>query len=142
MSAASFAGTDLPFAAIWWKAHERAWAAIAAPGTWLTVNARRGRGGDPQGARLPLCARIKASLSPYSIGTAQECGNRPHSSRSKRPGRLTEKWSQSVLAAGAFRGRVRRDRRHRGDGHEYGHFAARSACRAAAARAKAGEPTR
>jgi len=62
--------------------------------TWLTGKRRVAvarRSARRQIARLR--AHQSLAIAVFNQGTAQECGNRPHSSRSKRPGRLTEKWS-------------------------------------------------
>ena len=83
------------------EAHENAWAAIAAPGTWLTGEHRVAVAAEIRKARdCPLCARIKASLSPYSIEKHQSAELELIHRVVNDPGRLTEKWSQSVLAQG------------------------------------------
>jgi hypothetical protein len=90
------------------QSHERAWAAIAAPGTWLTGERRVAVAAEIRRARdCAYCARIKAALSPYAVqgehdtlgalGAAEvELIHRVVND----PGRLTEKWSRSVLARG------------------------------------------
>jgi len=87
------------------EAHERAWAAIAAPGTWLTGERRVAVAAEIRKARdCPLCARIKASLSPYSVEKHQSAELELIHRVVNDPGRLTEKWSQSVLAQGLSEG--------------------------------------
>lgn len=89
------------------EAHERAWAAIAAPGTWLTAARRVAVAAETR--RAPVCAqcaRLKAALSPNlpgehdtpgALGTVEvELIHRVVSD----PGRLSEAWTQSVLARG------------------------------------------
>ena len=90
------------------ESHERAWTAIAAPGTWLNGSQRLAVAAEIRKARdCAFCARIKAALSPYALkgehetlgvlGAAQvELTHRVVND----PGRLTEKWSASVLAQG------------------------------------------
>ncbi len=60
MSATSFAATDLPIRDDLIDAHERAWNAITAPGTWL-VGARRVAVAAEvrQARRCAHCARIR-----------------------------------------------------------------------------------
>jgi hypothetical protein len=94
------------------EAHERAWAAIAAPGTWLTSERRLAVAAEIRHAReCAHCARIKAALSPNAVdgahqsfgvlGTAEvELIHRVTGD----PGRLSEKWAQSVLACGLSEG--------------------------------------
>jgi len=94
------------------QAHERAWAAIAAPGTWLTGERRVAVAGEIRHAqRCAHCARIKAALSPNAVqgehdslgvlsGAQVELIHRVVND----PGRLSEPWSQSVLARGLSEG--------------------------------------
>ncbi len=89
-------------------AHDTAWAAIAAPGTWLTGAQRVAVAAEIRHALdCPHCAAIKAALSPNAVkgvhsslgtlGTAQvELIHRVVSD----PGRLSEPWSQTILAQG------------------------------------------
>jgi alkylhydroperoxidase family enzyme len=106
MSAVSFAGTDLPIRSDLAEAHERAWAAIAAPGTWLTGERRVAVAAEIRKARdCALCARIKAALSPYSVEGKHESAEADLIHRVVNdPGRLSEKWAQSVLARGLSEG--------------------------------------
>lgn len=112
MAATSFAGSDLEIRADLVDAHERAWEAIAAPGTWLTGAQRVAVAAEVRRARhCAHCAALKAALSPNAVagmheslgalGPAQvELIHRVVSD----PGRLSERWSQSVLARGLGEG--------------------------------------
>jgi hypothetical protein len=112
MSAVSFAGADLPIRNDLLEAHERAWAAIARPGTWLTGKQRVAVTAEIRhAAGCALCARIKAALSPNAVqGTHDTLGElRPAEVELVHrvvndPGRLSESWSQSVLARGLSEG--------------------------------------
>ena len=92
-------------------AHDRAWAAIAAPGTWLTGERRVAVAAEIRRARTcAQCARIKAALSP-NIPGAHESTGRLGAAEVELihrvvcdPGRLSEKWSQEVLARGLSEG--------------------------------------
>ena len=88
------------------EAHDRAWAAIAAPGTWLTGERRVAVAAEIRRARdCPLCARIKAALSPYSVEGKHESAEAELIHRVVNdPGRLSEKCAQSVLARGLSEG--------------------------------------
>jgi len=93
-------------------AHERAWAAIAAPGTWLTGKERLAVAAEIRAAQACAhCARIKAALSPNAVtGTHTTLGAVSPAQVElihrvvNDPGRLSEKWSQSVLARGLDEG--------------------------------------
>ncbi len=108
MSAVSFAGADLPIRDDLLEAHERAWAAIARPGTWLTGKQRGAAAAEIRhAAGCALCARIKAALSPNAVpGTHDSMGELPPAEVElvhrvvNDPGRLSESWLQSVLARG------------------------------------------
>jgi alkylhydroperoxidase family enzyme len=92
-------------------AHDRAWAAIAAPGTWLTGERRVAVAVEIRCARTCAhCVRIKAALSPNIPGEHETTG-RLGAAEVKLihrvvadPGRLSEKWSQEVLALGLSEG--------------------------------------
>jgi len=112
MGSLSFAGSSLPVRDDLVAAHERAWAAIAAPGTWLEGARRVAVAAEIRQARdCAHCARIRAALSPNA---AQ--GEHTHTGKLSPaevelvhrvvgdPGRLTEAWSQSVLARGLTEG--------------------------------------
>ena len=112
MAATSFAGSDLPVRSDLVEAHQRAWAAIAAPGTWLSGAQRVAVASEIRHARdCAYCARIKAALSPNGVaGVHDSLGElgAAHVELIHRvvgdPGRLSEKWSQSVLALGLTEG--------------------------------------
>lgn len=105
MSASSFAGNDLAVRADLLEAHERAWAAIAAPGTWLSGAQRVAVAAEIRRAR------IKAALSPNGVAGAHESLGKLGAAQVELihrvvgdPGRLSEAWSQSVLAQGLSEG--------------------------------------
>ena len=112
MQTKSFEKSTLPVRADLVEAHERAWAAIAAPGTWLTGEERVAVAAEIRNAPpCAYCARIKAALSPYADkGTHDSLGVLipAHVELIHRvvndPGRLTERWSASVLAGGLEEG--------------------------------------
>jgi alkylhydroperoxidase family enzyme len=112
MSATSFAGSELPVRADLLAAHERAWSAIAAPGTWLTGVQRVDVAAEIRHARAcEYCARIKAALSPNGVPGAHQSLGKLGAAQVELihrvvgdPGRLSEKWSQSVLALGLAEG--------------------------------------
>lgn len=103
---------DLPIRPDLVESHERAWAAIAAPGTWLTGERRVAVAAEIRNARrCEHCAQIKAALSPNAVkgehtslgalGSAEvELIHRVVSD----PGRLSERWADSVLARGLTEG--------------------------------------
>lgn len=89
------------------KSHDRAWAAIAAPGTWLTGERRVAVAAETRHARnCALCARLKAALSPNVAGEHDTPGRLAPAEVElvhrvvSDPGRLSEAWAQSVLARG------------------------------------------
>jgi len=109
MSAQSFSGAiraDLI------AAHEQAWEAIAAPGTWLTGAQRLAVAAEVRQARTCAhCARIRAALSPNAVPgehaglgilapAAVELVHRVVAD----PGRLSERWARSVVAGGLAEG--------------------------------------
>ena len=110
--AKSFEGIDLPVRSDLVEAHQRAWAAIAAPGTWLTGARRVAVAAEIRRAHdCRLCARIKEALSPNAVdGVHQSLGGLGPAEVELvhrvvgDPGRLTERWSQSVLARGLEEG--------------------------------------
>jgi alkylhydroperoxidase family enzyme len=93
-------------------AHERAWAAIAAPGTWLSGERRVAVAAEIRHAHgCEHCARIQAALSPQAVqGEHVGLGalGAPEVELIHRvvcdPGRLSEPWSRSVLARGLSEG--------------------------------------
>jgi alkylhydroperoxidase family enzyme len=90
------------------EAHDRAWAAIAAPGTWLTGERRVAVAAEIRKALdCAHCARIKAALSPNGVPGSHESLGELGAAEVELihrvvndPGRLSESWSQSVLAQG------------------------------------------
>jgi hypothetical protein len=93
------------------ESHERAWAAIAAPGTWLTGERRVAVAAEVRHARkCAHCAQIKAALSPNVRGEHDGLGKLKPAELElvhrvvSDPGRLTEAWTQSVLAQGLTAG--------------------------------------
>jgi alkylhydroperoxidase family enzyme len=112
MSATSFAGSDLPVRSDLIDAHERAWAAIGAPGTWLTGPQRVAVAAEIRRARdCAHCARIKAALSPNAVQGEHETLGKVGAAAVELihrvvsdPGRLSEPWSQAVLARGLAEG--------------------------------------
>jgi alkylhydroperoxidase family enzyme len=104
----SFEGCDVPVRSDLVEAHERAWAAIAAPGTWLTGERRIAVAAEVRYARkCSYCARIKAALSPYAVEGVHESLGALDPVQVELihrvvgdPGRLTERWSRSLLARG------------------------------------------
>jgi alkylhydroperoxidase family enzyme len=87
------------------EAHDRAWAAIAAPGTWLNGARRVAVAAEVRRARTcARCARIKAALSPNVAGAHETAEIELIHRVTSDPGRLSEKWSQEVLARGLGEG--------------------------------------
>jgi alkylhydroperoxidase family enzyme len=94
------------------QAHERAWAAIAAPGTWLTGERRVAVAAELRHAYgCAHCKRIKAALSPNAVqgehaglGTLGDAEVELVHRVVNDPGRLSESWSHSVLARGLSEG--------------------------------------
>lgn len=93
------------------ESHERAWAAIAAPGTWLTGARRVAVAAEIRHAqKCAQCTRLKAALSPNIAGEHDSLGKlKPAEAELVHrvvsdPGRLTEIWAQSVLARGLAEG--------------------------------------
>jgi hypothetical protein len=112
MSATSFAGADLPIRSNLLEAHERAWSAIAKAGTWLTGERRVAVAAEIRhGLKCGHCARIKQALSPNGVKGEHESLGRLSAAEVELvhrvvndPGRLSEAWSQSVLARGLAEG--------------------------------------
>jgi hypothetical protein len=107
----SFEGTDLPIREDLVEAHERAWAAIAKPGTWLTGERRVAVAAEIREARgCAHCATIRAALSPNVPGQHESLGALGEAEVElihrvvNDPGRLSESWAQSVLARGLSEG--------------------------------------
>ena len=87
------------------EAHDRAWAAIAAPGTWLSGERRVAVAAEIRKAReCALCARIKAALSPESQASHDSAEIELIHRVVSDPGRLSQRWADSVLARGLSEG--------------------------------------
>ncbi len=92
--------------------HDQAWAAIAAPGTWLDGARRVAVAAEIRRAReCAYCAQIRAALSPYGVKGQHDSTGKLGEAEVELvhrvvndPGRLTESWSQSVLARGLAEG--------------------------------------
>ena len=100
--------SDLPIRNDLTEAHDRAWAAISQPGTWLTGERRVAVAAEIRRARdCALCARIKGALSPNAVQGSHDTLGKVTPAEVELihrvvndPGRLSESWSQSVLAKG------------------------------------------
>ncbi len=94
------------------EGHQRAWEAIAAPGTWLTGKRRVAVAAEIRNAYgCAVCERIKAALSPNAIRDAHPSLGALSPAEVELvhrvvndPGRLSEPWAQSVLARGMSEG--------------------------------------
>ena len=94
------------------ESRERAWAAIAAPGTWLTGRRRVAVAAEIRHALgCALCARIRDALSPYAVEGAHDTLGVLSDAEVvlvhcvvNDPGRLSESWVQAVLARGLAEG--------------------------------------
>lgn len=94
-------------------AHDAAWTAIAKPGTWLSGRERVAVASEIRHALSCVhCANIKAALSPNAVNGAHESTGALGAGETELihrvvgdPGRLSEKWSQSILAQGVTEGR-------------------------------------
>lgn len=112
MQARSFEASTHPVRADLVDAHERAWTAIAAPGTWLSGAQRVAVAAEIRAAfACAHCARINAALSPNWVeGAHAGLGNVPPAQVElihrvvNDPGRLSERWSALVLARGLDEG--------------------------------------
>ena len=112
MSATSFAGSTLAVRDDLAESHQRAWAAIAAPGTWLTGARRVAVAAEIRRARdCTHCARIRAALSPNGVPGAHQSLGEVSAAEVELihrvvndPGRLSEQWSRQVLARGLAEG--------------------------------------
>ncbi|MSQ55669.1 MAG: hypothetical protein EXR31_09905 [Betaproteobacteria bacterium] len=110
--ATSFSASDLPVRGDLAESHDQAWRAIASPGTWLSGARRVAVAAEIRHAPdCPHCARIREALSPNGVkgehaslgvlGPAEvELVHRVVCD----PGRLSERWSQSVLERGVQEG--------------------------------------
>ncbi len=112
MSPQSPEAFDSPIRADLADAHEHAWAAIAAPGTWLTGARRVAVAAEIRHAPgCAHCANIKAALSPNAVAGAHDSLGALGAAEVELihrvagdPGRLSESWSQAVLARGLQEG--------------------------------------
>jgi hypothetical protein len=108
----AFSESDLPVRSDLTKAHEEAWASIAAPGTWLGGARRVAIAAEVRRAReCTHCARIREALSPNAVSGAHESLGAVSPAEVELvhrvvadPGRLGERWAQSVLARGLAEG--------------------------------------
>ena len=93
-------------------AHTEAWDRIASPGTWLTGERRIAVAVEiRQALACEFCAEIKDALSPNAVtGTHTTISNLSDAEVElihrvvSDPGRLSEPWSQEVLAGGLSEG--------------------------------------
>ena len=112
MTTAAFQSSDIPVRADLAEAHDRAWAALAAPGTWLTGARRVAVAAEIRNAHACAhCASIKAALSPNGVAGAHASLGVLGAAEVELihrvvgdPGRLSEKWAESVLARGLEEG--------------------------------------
>lgn len=108
MPTRSFQTSTIPVRPDLAQAHERGWAAVASPGTWLSGAERVAVAAEIRNARnCAYCARIKAALSPHAVqGEHDSLGplSPAHVELIHRvtcdPGRLTERWSQALRERG------------------------------------------
>jgi len=93
------------------QSHAQAWAAIAKPGTWLTGARRLAVAAEIRQARhCRFCAQLRDSLSPNLKGEHESLGALAPAEVElihrvvSDPGRLSEPWTQSILAMGLSEG--------------------------------------
>lgn len=104
MTELSYEHAGLPVRDALTAAHRRAWARLAAPGSWLSGAERVAVMAEVRNAgRCALCARRKAALSPYAIdGAHDHLGDLPEAQVEvihrvmSDPGRLTPDWFAGV----------------------------------------------
>jgi len=112
MAATAFQGSDVLVRNDLIDAHETAWASIAAPGTWLSGERRVAVAAEIRHAgTCAHCARIKDALSPNAVSGVHESLGVVSPAEVELihrvvadPGRLSERWAQSVLAQGLTEG--------------------------------------
>jgi len=110
--AASTLGMNTAVRADLAEAHDGAWAAIAAPGTWLDGATRVAVAAEVRHAQdCAGCARVRQALSPDSFtGTHDSLGTLGAAEVELihrvvgDPGRLSERWSRSILGQGLAEG--------------------------------------
>ena len=108
MSGTSFPGSEFAVRGDLVDAHHRAWDAIGAPGTWLDGAQRVAVAAEIRRARdCAHCARIRAAISPNGVAGVHESLGQLGAAEIELihrvvgdPGRLSEKWSQDMLARG------------------------------------------
>ena len=94
-------------------AQDTAWVAIAKPGTWLTGTERVAVAKEIRHALgCAHCVNIKGALSPNAVNGVHDGTGALGAGETELihrvvgdPGRLSEKWSQSILAQGVDEGR-------------------------------------
>ena len=94
------------------ESHETAWAAVAAPGTWLSGRERLAVVAEIRRAYgCSHCAKIKSALSPNAVPGGHEAtgGVSPAQVElihrlASDPGRLSEKWTAEVMSLGMSEG--------------------------------------
>ena len=94
------------------EAHDRGWAAVASPGTWLTGERRVAAAAEIRHApACTLCARMRDALSPDhvagshdSLGALEPLEVEALHRIVNDPGRLSERWVQSLLDRGLGEG--------------------------------------
>ena len=94
------------------ESHDAAWVRVAAPGTWLDGASRVAVAAEVRNAlKCAYCERIKAALSPTAVpGTHGSLGTLGAAEVELihrvvgDPGRLSERWANSVLAQGLTEG--------------------------------------
>lgn len=109
---ASFEDSEAPVRRDLVESHDCAWAAIAAPGTWLTGARRVAVAAEIRHARgCAHCARIREALSPNGVEGSHASLGALGAAEVELihrvvcdPGRLSERWAQSLLARGLQEG--------------------------------------
>jgi hypothetical protein len=112
MSASAFASTDLPVRPDLSAAHDAAWAAVAAPGTWLNGTQRVAVAAEVRHARdCPLCLALHDALSPNAVkgehatrGALAPAAAELVHRLTNDPGRLSQAWADAVIARGVSEG--------------------------------------
>lgn len=114
MALVSYAGATIPVRDDLVAAHDRAFARLAAPGTWWTGAERVAIATAVRSAaRCRLCRERKAALSPGAVAGEHEGESWPLPASAvdaahriaSDPARLTRKWVEGLLASGLGEGR-------------------------------------